>query len=198
MRSAYVFDPKKYYRYNKRKNTYYIDIALDHYKDIYDEWDFSPVRSRDVDKELIEYLDECSREIPLTSKIEIDFYLPPKLKDEDKERESIQGFRHFFRYSHTKLMFERRRYLWSTFMYAAFGLALLVCGFLLQDRLTASRTIRILSLIPEGLYIGAWVLIWEVFSIVFFEYRNLRRRILEHKRLMDAKIVFSYENKEKP
>ena len=95
-------------------------------------------------------------------------------------------------------MFERRRYFWSTAMYAAFGVCLLTGGFLFQDRLAGKTDLRILSLIPEGLYIGAWVLIWEVFSILFFEYRNLRRRILEHKRLTAAKLTYVYEEKENP
>ncbi|TFG63760.1 MAG: hypothetical protein E4H36_04785 [Spirochaetales bacterium] len=193
-----IFDPKKIYRYNRKKDTYYVDIALDYYKDIYDEWDFSPVRNRDLDKELIEYLEECSHEIPLKAKIEIYFHLPEKLQDEEKERESIQGFRHFFKYSYTKLVFQRRRFLWSTVMYAAFGLCLLVGGFLIQDRLPETTSLRILSLIPEGLYIGAWVLIWEVFSIIFFEYRNHRRSLLERKRLASARIVYIYEEKPVP
>lgn len=198
MLSHDIFDPKKIYRYNKKKDTYFLDIALDYYKDIYDEWDFSPVRNRDLDKELIEYLEGCSHEIPLKSKIEINFHLPERLLDEDKERESIQGFRHYFKYSFTKLIYERRRYLWSTVMYAAFGMSLLVGGFLIRGRIEATKELRILSLIPEGLYIGAWVLIWEVFSMLLFEYRNLRRRIFEHKRLVAAKIVYVYEAKNSP
>ena len=51
---------KKLFRYNKEKNAFIIDISIDFYKSLYNEWDFSPFKRRDLDADLLTFIDESS------------------------------------------------------------------------------------------------------------------------------------------
>jgi len=48
------------------------------------------------------------------------------------------------------------------------------------------------DLLVEGLIIGAWVSIWEVFSVIFFKLSEHRKKIRSFRRLLAAEIVYRY------
>lgn len=186
-----VFDAKKVYKYNSKTDSYVIDISLDYYHDVYDEWDYSPFKKRDIDKDLIHYLEECSLEIPLRSKIVINFHLPENSEDPDQESKSVLSIRNYFHYTMLKMTNVRKRYYMSVTRYTIIGLIFLITAFMIQNLVSS---ISLLNIVPEGLFIGGWVLFWEAFSIAFFKNHDLRFRMREYKRLSQSNINFIYDN----
>lgn len=188
MRDKYE-DLKKIYRFDKDSNSYNIDIGIDFYRDLYSDWDFAPIHNRDIDGDLMDFIEDCSREIPVSSGICINFFLPKKMYNKKREEKSIIGLKNFFNYSIRGLLFKRREMIQSTIIYGTIGSLFLILGFFLQSVLT---NVFLSEFLPEGLFIGGWVLIWEIFSIIFFQLRSLGKRIKSYKRLLDSKILYNY------
>lgn len=182
-------DLKKIYRFDKESNSYNIDIGIDFYRDLYSDWDFAPIHNRDIDEDLMNFIEDCSGEIPINTKIRINFFLPKKMFNKKREEKSIIGLKNFFNYSIKKLIFKRREMIQSTIIYGSLGSLFLIFGFFLQSVLT---NVFLSEFLPEGLFIGGWVLIWEIFSIIFFKLRTIGKRINNHRRLLNSEILYHY------
>ena len=175
--------------YPQDKKNVYIDIDLDMYTDLYEEWDFSPQKKRDLDEDLYEYLIECSREIPLKRKVIIRMHLPAKIENGEKEKNAVSGIKRYFGYRYQKNGYLRKKSLRSLAGYGSFGLIFLTTGAFIQKLLSDSP---FSSILYEGLIIGGWVLFWECFDIVFFKDAFHRETLKHLKRLIKAEIRFEY------
>lgn len=180
---------KELYQYNQKENICYIDVQLENYRDAYSDWDFSPFTNRDLDDDLNEYLLECSSEIPRKVDIVIIFHILNESKDHSREMRSIEGMHNYFRYKIRKLVNQRIRLLKRTVTFLFIGTILLLIGNIFS-RITSSAIAY--TLISEGFYIGAWVMIWEMFSIWFFNVRELTYIIKHYRRLSETPIQFRY------
>ena len=74
------------YSYDKRNNAYKIEISLDKYEDIYNEWDPTPFKKRDIEEEFIKYVIDSSVDIPMRYNLDLELYLPESMYDEKKEK----------------------------------------------------------------------------------------------------------------
>ncbi|MFA5830999.1 MAG: hypothetical protein WC878_04190 [Candidatus Paceibacterota bacterium] len=186
---------KDLYRYSKELNTSYIDVEIDFYRELYNEWDFSPITNRDLDEELFEFLESCVSEINRRHKINIVFHIPENLKDPEKEEKSIKGFENYFNYEIRKQNNKIRTTTQNAITSGIYGLAFLFAGTWAIRFVEEHETYAYLAFLAEGILIGGWVLGWELVSIIFFKSKELfaQRKILE--RLMEAKIVFEYTDK---
>jgi len=180
---------QKMYRYDVKRKTFHIDIRLDYYRDLYNEWDYSPLHRRDMDMDLLEFIEECSSEIPLKFPVQINFYLPKKVKNEEIEEKNIKGMKNFFSYTLIKQQRQRRRMFHSSLIYGLTGTGLLIGAFILKT-LFVNESAAIL--ISEGLFIGGWVLFWELFSFIFFKIRTINSEIKNNQRILNACIVYHY------
>ena len=72
----------KLYSYDKKNNAYIIEVSLDKYEDIYNEWDPTPFRRRDIEPEFMDYLLDSSYDIPYKYNLDIKLYLPKSKEDE--------------------------------------------------------------------------------------------------------------------
>ncbi len=178
---------KELYKYDERDNHYHVVIDLDSYRDVYSEWDYSPFANRDIDDDLLEYMMECSNEIGLKRNMAIDFYIPKDILNPDKERKSIQGFRHYFFYRIRKIKAERLRKIKKLGVLLLIGIAFMSMANLLSFVISDQFSINILS---EGLFIGAWVAVWEIFNTLFFSISELYRKIKHYERLRSIPINY--------
>jgi hypothetical protein len=188
-----LFNPKSVYTWNRRTHSFILDISLDDYTDIFDEWDFSPYRKRDIDAGFFQFLLDSSQELPLKKSLSILFHLPEKVYDESKEKNSRKGIQNYLRYQLKKQETEKRKQLTNTFWYTVFGVLFLVLGYFLQNFV---KSVFLLNLLPEGLFIGGWVLFWESFSIVFFKTRDINILIRHYRRLIASDYLYRYETQE--
>lgn len=186
---------KDLYRYSKELNTSYIDVEIDFYRELYNEWDFSPITNRDLDEELFEFLESCVAEINRRHKVNIVFHIPKTLEDKEKEEKSIQGFTNYFNYEIRKQNYRIRTTIDNAVTSGIYGLILLFAGTWSIRFVEEHEMYSYLAFLAEGILIGGWVLGWELVSIIFFKSKELfaQRTIL--RRLRDAKIEFEYTDK---
>ncbi|NLZ94166.1 MAG: hypothetical protein GX922_09205, partial [Firmicutes bacterium] len=53
------------YKFEAKNQHYLIEVSLDDYDDVYDSWDPSPFKRRDIEDEFHDYIFNSSEDIPL-------------------------------------------------------------------------------------------------------------------------------------
>jgi len=180
------------YQIHKKTKSVFIDINLDMYTDLYNEWDFSPQKKRDMDEDLFNYIISCSSEIPLQMQIIIRMNLPEEIMSEEKEKFAKLGVERYFSYCLEKNTFQRGKAYRNMISYGGAGLIFLLLGAYLPRLL---KGISFFGVLKEGLIIGGWVLFWESFSIIFFKDAFYRDKQKHLKRLIRSSIEFHYHGK---
>ena len=189
------FDPRKIYRFDEDKGSFSIDIDLDFYRELYSEWDFSLQRNRDLDEDLLEYLVDCCDEIPSHYPLTIAISLPAAVFDATREKHATQGFHNFFTYRIRREKNRYRRYFTKIIKYLIIGAMFLITASMLENFFSG---LPHSDLLIEGLIIGAWVSIWEVFSVLFFKLSEHRKKITVLRRLLAAETVYKYRPDPEP
>ncbi len=175
------------YAIDTANNAYMIEVALDHYTDIFSEWDPAPFKRRELDPDLQLYLESSADEIPLKYSIEVCFTLPPGIRDAAMEDDVRAGLRNSVDFKLYLFRKEIRLINIRTARYVIAGL-----GTLLVARLAEPLDINIFtSVLTEGLFIGGWVFLWEAVSLFFFSNRDLYNRYRTYKRLRNSEVIFS-------
>jgi hypothetical protein len=182
---------KSVYRYDALDDSYHVVIDLDTYRDVYSEWDYSPVTNRDLDEDLIEYLLDCSIELALKRKMVVDFYIPSEIVNHKRERKSVNGFRHYFAYQIRRIKSDRLQMLKNSTILLAIGILFLTIAILSEGKIDNHLLSK---LVTEGLFIGAWVALWEIFSTLFFDVKKLSDKINHYDRLMKIDINYKVKN----
>jgi hypothetical protein len=180
---------KQMYRTNPDTNAFIIEVSLDDYRDIFNGWDPSPVKRRDLDPELVGFLEQCASDIPLRYPLELQFQMPQDKLDKDKENLSREGLRNNFDFtihSIKKTLTEVREKA-VVYMIAAF--AFLSVGYASEHLAQMGWVTTILS---EGISIGGWVFLWEAFSLLFFSGQETRTKLKRYLRFRNTEIVFKY------
>jgi len=180
------------YRTHEDTERLLIEVALDHYEDIFNEWDPAPFKRRDIDPDLRTFFEECSGEISLRHGVAIAFYLPKGELDQEKQEKCVQGLHNFFTFNKQLTVKALRRSYKRALRYFFIGLAFLGVAVLFEQEL--EKTL-LTDLLDQGIFIGGWVFAWEALSIVAFQNQELRQREAEWDRFLDAPIVFKKERK---
>ncbi|MDM9380352.1 hypothetical protein QUB80_06505 [Chlorogloeopsis sp. ULAP01] len=175
---------RELYKIDDSTNLYMIEIALDQYTDIFNEWDPAPFKHRELDPELRLYLEESSNEIPSKYPIELCFTVPVAMQNEQIEDDLRDSLKNSFIY---KRFFLRKEVEKTNKQM----LLLVVVGFVcLWVANTISTEADLQSILLEGLAISGWVFIWEAVSLFFFTNRELYHRYKTYKRLQNAPVIF--------
>ena len=180
--------------YRKHENTdrILIEVALDRYEDIFNEWDPAPFKRRDIDPDLRSFFEECSREISLRHPLAIAFFLPKAELDYEKQEKCVEGLRNFFIFNRHLAEKRIRLSLKSALRYFLIGIIFLVIATVFENFFEKSVLSGVLG---QGLFIGGWVFIWEAFSIAIFKNKTAQYRIKEWDRFLDAPVIFKKERK---
>lgn len=182
---------QKIYEKNTSTGNYVIQVALDKYNDIFNDWDRAPFRKRDMDPDLAIFLENCFEEIPSKYGVDICFYLPKEGKDISKEESLIAGIKTYYSfYLHQEIKVLKQNYR-KIFNYIISSLGLLAVSVFLST--TVGDNI-ILGTIQQGFNIGGWVFLWEVISMVFFRGREVSSEINKYQRFLNSLIYFKYGN----
>ena len=178
---------KELYRYDEKNKAYHVVVDLDTYRDVYSEWDYSPMVNRDLDDGLLDFLMDCSSEIGLKRNMVVDFFIPKDIVNKEREKKSIKGFHHYFFYRIRKIISERARKFKKLIILFVIGLLFISVANLLNLFIEDEFTINLIS---EGLFIGAWVAMWEIFNTFFFHISDLNHKINHYKRLQQVPINY--------
>ncbi|MDG2991510.1 hypothetical protein L3556_11300 [Candidatus Synechococcus calcipolaris G9] len=175
------------YEIDQRNNAYMIEVALDQYTYLFNEWDPAPFKRRELDVDLQQYLESSCDEIPAHYDIELCFTLSPGTQNAELEHEARLGLENSFKFKLYLLKQELRRINTRMIRYVFAGLGTLFVAHLLAEKATMNT---IASVLNEGLFVGAWVFLWEAVSLFFFSNRDLYDRYKTLKRLRTAQIIF--------
>lgn len=181
---------KKIYKYDEETNGFVLEVQLEDYRDAYSNWDFSPFINRDLDEDLTEYLLDCSFEIPMKYQVLIKCYILNQDINQKREDKSILGMHNYFEYQIRKLRKKMLRVVRDILSFTFIGGLLLLAGTYLDGNISDSILLKVFS---EGLFIGGWVMLWEMFSAWFFDMKKLRNKSKHFKRLSNSKIIYIYE-----
>lgn len=177
------------YPYDIDTFTYCVYISLDSYEELFNGWDAAPIKRRDLEPDLIDFLEQVSYDIPLSEKVKIVFNLPEKTKDVEKElrsKEAIYHNFHLIRHFINKSLMQNNR---KIITYLAMGVLFLLLSYSLDLYLHLEFPF---SILVDGFFIGGWVMFWEAFSLTFFigyEFRNRRNRF---DRYSESQVEFQY------
>lgn len=179
----------KLYEKNPDTGNFIIEIALDKYVDVFNEWDHASYRKRDMDPELAYFLEDCLAEIPSRHDVDLFFYLPKQLRDMEKEKIISAVVKNYYTfYSNLERKGLRAAYH-RTLTHIMVSLGLLSSTYLLN----LGRNNVVLSTLQQGLTVGGWVFLWEAISFFFFKRSETTDKITRYERLANAGIYFRYD-----
>ncbi len=178
---------KKLYKYDDVKNRYMIEVSLDDYLELFNAWDAAPIKKKELDPELLVYLEDVAEDIPMRDDIEVVFVMPEAEKNLEMEEISKQVFRNYFNY----LINLNRRTMsrsWKLSIYYFITSFIFVgLAYLLQF-----KTTLFIEILSEGLFIGGWVFMWEAISILVFKTSSVRRQSKRYLRYAESDISYEY------
>lgn len=177
------------YKKNPETKNYVIELKVDNLSYIFNDWDSATFKRRDVDPELIEFLEDCSSDIPLRFGIELHFNVLNGIKDLNKEKQIVTGIKNYLNY----LLYVEKKIIKRLFRKIItciiIGFLLIACG----SSWSAFMPRNIISnVLEEGVYVGGWVFLWEAVYLLFFEINLVRTKIKEYARLVNAPIHFAF------
>ncbi|MCR3922679.1 MAG: hypothetical protein NUK65_09220, partial [Firmicutes bacterium] len=91
------------YKFEDKSKHYLIDVSLDDYDDVYDNWDPSPFKRRDIEDEFHDFILNSSEDIPLNFDLTIILYLPSSKRDTHKESARISAYQNYYNYALARL-----------------------------------------------------------------------------------------------
>jgi len=160
---------------------------LDDYSELFNGWDASPVRRKEMEPELMDYFEQAATEIPLKEKLEVCFYVPIGSRDFEKEKKSINAIKRNF---NVKVFFAAKelRDIYRRFVsYVFVSGMLLTSAYLLPSIGELSLFFKIMV---EGMFIGGWWILWEGSSLFFFTGHDVRVKKKYFERYTRSEIYF--------
>jgi hypothetical protein len=183
------------------KNVYNIDpetgavilvTSVNHYSDLFNRLDPSPIRKRDLSPDLKEFLQETSIEIPLSYDLKIVFKICKDQRDPEREQQIVNAFRIFFAYTLNLRKYEHQRNNRRSFFYILVSLVLIALS--IAFRGIVGEEVFATQLLAESFAIGGWVFLWESFSRLFINRDIVIDEIRRYERFIKYRVNFQYEN----
>ncbi|SET27850.1 hypothetical protein SAMN05660297_01888 [Natronincola peptidivorans] len=172
-----------------------IEILLEKYIYLFNEWDNASFKRRDLDPDLIFFLEECSLEIPLKYDIELKIAVSEDERDHDKEVNIVKGIKH--QYNH--YLRAERRCLKDLFkkvlLYVVTAFSLILIASILESVIIDYESPVFITVL-EGFYVGGWVFAWEAISSFSFHRGKIVRKIKDYERILRAPMQFVYIKKQ--
>jgi hypothetical protein len=179
---------KKIYNFDKESNSYFINVSLDNYDDVYDDWDPSPFKKRDIENEFNDFIVNSSEDIPLKYKTTIVLYLPQSKKDENKENALRLAYQNHYGYTLERINKSMSNLFRKIAVYFFLSLFFLTIGYFFFKEVENI----LLNVLHEGIFIGGWVFLWQFFTDIFMTRRKIVDEYKLYKRLYDSEIKFIY------
>jgi len=175
------------YHINPSTQAYVVEVSIDDYSEIFNGWDASPLRRKEIEPELMNYLEQAGGELPLREKIELCFHVRSLRRDPEKELTTKAAIQNNFR---VQLLFANRalRHIYRRFfIYVAVSALLLTLAYSLPNLMELALMHKILV---EGMFIGGWWILWEGCSLFFFKGHELRVKKKMYERYIKSVITF--------
>jgi len=193
----YERDPflKESYAFDRDSGRIVIEVLLEKQIYLFNEWDNAS--RKDLDPDLVYFLEECFDEIPFEYEIQLNIAINEKERDLTRELAITDGiksqFRHYLRANRRRLndLFSRAA------VYVLISAGFLIAAGLLEGKLTTGP---LHAALLQGLYVGGWVFLWEAISEVSFSRgrATLTHKIRAYERFLRAPVLFINVAPKKP
>ena len=180
------------YERDRASGAFIMNIAIEKYADVFNKLDPAPFRKRDLDQDLLDFLENCSSDIPLKYGITLHFRVLNEMRDFEKEEKIRQGLRTYFSFVRNLLQRKLRRSHKKIILDVVASLILLSFSLSLPTILSDSV---VFTTLVEILNIGGWVFLWEAISTFSFRNRDIQNQYKHYKRLNKAQIIFETAQK---
>ncbi|SFI21870.1 hypothetical protein SAMN05192551_10914 [Tindallia magadiensis] len=166
-----------------------IEVYIEKLLSAFNEWDSSYLEIRELNANLIYFIERCSKDIPVRQKIELWFMVAEE--NEEQEKVLKEALRANFKYQRYLAKQKKKLLYGKSAKYFVVALLFLLTAFSLKanDSLNLAG-----SLAVEGLYIGGWVFLWQAISMFSFESLEVIERIKIFERLLNSNIRIHYRS----
>ncbi|SKA96686.1 hypothetical protein SAMN05443428_12213 [Caloramator quimbayensis] len=180
---------KKIYERNPDTGNYIIEVSLNKYTDIFNDWDNAPFQKRDLDPDLDFFLRSCSYDIPFKHDIEICFYISNEVRNEEAERLIALKLKNYYSfYLRGEIRVLRQSYR-RVALYAFISFSLLFLALVLEKQFESNI---FLNTALQGFNIGGWVLLWEAISFLISKRKDIINDINVFERYVHCDVYFKY------
>jgi len=156
---------------------------------LFNSFDPSPFREKDLDNGVEEFLVGWVRELPPAASFRIVVHLPAEEAARPEADEIASAFAHYFRYRGQVVARELRelfRIGWRSLM---IGLVVLIaCLVASQVAAKAIANITVARVVEESLIIVGWVANWRPLEIYLYQWWPIVRRIRLYRRIAAAQV----------
>ena len=181
---------EKIYEKNPENGNYIIELSLVNYADIFNEWDHAPLRRKDIDPDLLSFLDDCIDDIPMKHNIDIGCYFSDQKRSEEREKQIENWFRTFYLFyielERKKIRSMIRKALICLLISAVFFVLSYLGGLYVHDSM-------LLYILSEIVVVGGWVFLWEAITFLTFERASINHLIKNYRRFANANLSFRYK-----
>lgn len=179
------------YDYDHVDKSFIIKLSPEKYLDIFNNLDYYPIRKRDISPNVINYIEDCSSDIPAAANIKIEITIKKEKKNEDVEERTRKGIRNYFLYILAIYKKNSRESIINALLYIVVFLVISITMFTLEATDIHISTV-FLNTIKEGFSIGSWVFLWEAIASLTIKNRTNRTRMRMYHRLVKSLLVFRY------
>lgn len=156
---------------------------------LFNTFDPSPFREKDIDEAVGEYIASWVRELPQDASFAVAVYLPPEEAARPEAAGIPDALSHYFVYRTTIAEQELRELFRIGRRFLAIGVTILAVCLGASQAITAIWPGRVLTrVIQESLIITGWVANWRPLEIYLYEWVPIRRRIRLYRRIAAAPV----------
>lgn len=181
---------REIYPFDAQTNTFTIPARVANYADYFNPLDPSPSPARDLAPDLVDYLDQCSTEIPHKYELLIRLQVQNSPQDTLSEQDCTASLRTFYQHAIFVVQAQVRHVRGQALKYLLTSLACLAVTIVGEGMISTGFAGNLLH---EALLIGGWVFMWEAVTLNFIEMDSYTQEIRRCRRLIAAKMIFSYD-----
>ncbi len=179
------------YDFDETDQSYVLRLSVNKYTDIFNTIDNYPIRKRDIHPGVINYLEDCSFDIPLSRNIKIEFRISNELRNADLEERTRKGIRNYFLYQLELIRKRSNANIIKSLGYLIIFFILIFVTFTLENVQHPVNRVFFKTIL-EGLSIGSWVFLWEAIAVLAFKNRKYRYLRKVYQRLSNTHLLFNY------
>lgn len=156
---------------------------------LFNSFDPSPFREKDLDTGVEEFLTGWVRELPVNADFRIVVHLPPEEAARPDAARIGDAFAHYFQYRAEAAEHELRELFRVGRRFLAIGVVVLVaCLVASQIAATAISNPMMARVLEESFIIVGWVANWRPIEIYLYDWLPIRRRIRLYRRVAAAPV----------
>jgi hypothetical protein len=180
------------YDFDPQDQCYVIKLSPDRHMDIFNNLDHYPIRKRDVNQHVVNYIEDCSSDIPLKYKLKIEIKIKKESPNQDLEQRIVRGMKNYFLYIAELYKKNSRSEARNSLLFGLIFTILTTFTFWLESQQIVIDQIFFKTIL-EGLSIGSWIFLWEAIAGLAIKNRSNRYLIRTYRRLLHSKIYFIYQ-----